>query len=65
MNWFEVQVWADGPTVNKILVNAEAVSQLGSMKDHGVIVRLDGGTVETVEDYPELIRKLRQCVDAK
>jgi hypothetical protein len=60
--WIEVTVWADGkPTNSLVSIPIAAISQVGSMGDHGYIKRVDAGKFETVENYAALLGKIKDA----
>jgi hypothetical protein len=59
--WIEVTVWAGKPTDSLVLVPLAAISQVGSMADHGTIRRVDAGGLETVETYAALLAKIKDA----
>jgi hypothetical protein len=59
--WIEVTVWADMPTNSLLSIPIAAISQVGSMGDHGIIKRVDAGGVETAENYAALLAKIKDA----
>jgi hypothetical protein len=60
--WIEVTVWAEGRTTNSLVsISIAAISQVGSMGDHGMIERIDAGKLETAENYSALLAKIKDA----
>lgn len=52
MGFIEVHVHNSG---RKVSINTDNISQVGIMNGHGIVHRVDGGSVETEENYVDLL----------
>lgn len=56
--WIEVKVWTENnspDSASKVSLPVSSIAQVGSMGNHGYVIRPDGGTLETHETYQELL----------